>query len=113
MEKKTNKGKPARRYDEAFKAGAVQLVTEQGRPSWEVASELGICMDTLRSWLKAAGAPSPGQSDRQNREARRMREMEIQIRALRKHLAEKDQVIDILKNPWAYSRNHRRQVPLY
>ena len=97
MEKKIKRGKPPRRYDEAFKAGAVRLVTEQGRPSREVASELGICIDTLRSWLKAAGAPSPGQSDRQNREAHRMREMETQIRTLRKQLAEKEQVIDILK----------------
>ncbi|ARE60661.1 transposase [Acutalibacter muris] len=63
------KGNAPPRYDEKFKEGAVRLVTEQGRPSREVASELGICVDTLRSWLKAAGAPSPGQADRQNREA--------------------------------------------
>ena len=60
------------RYDEAFKAGAVRMVTEQGRPSREVAEELGICIDTLRSWLKAAGAPSLGQTDRQNRDAKRL-----------------------------------------
>ena len=70
---------------------------EQGRPSREVAAELGICIDTLRSWLKAAGAPSPGQADRQNRDARRLRELEAEIRALRKKLEEKDGVIDILK----------------
>lgn len=35
-----------------------------------------------------------------------MREMKTQIRALRKHVAEKEQMTDILKNPWAYSRNH-------
>ena len=85
------------RYDEAFKAGAVRMVTEQGRPSREVAAELGIRIDTLRSWLKAAGAPSPGQADRQNRDARRLRELEAEIRALRKKLEEKDGVIDILK----------------
>ena len=77
--------------------GAVRMVTEQGRPSREVAAELGICIDTLRSWLKAAGAPSPGQADRQNRDARRLRELEAEIRALRKKLEEKDGVIDILK----------------
>ena len=60
-------------------------------------AELGICIDTLRSWLKAAGAPSPGQADRQNRDARRLRELEAEIRALRKKLEEKDGVIDILK----------------
>jgi len=91
------KGTPPPRYDEAFKAGAVRLVTEQGRPSREVAAELGICIDTLRSWLKAAGGPSPGQADRQSREARRVRELEAEIRALRKQLAEKEEVIDVLK----------------
>ena len=31
-------------YDDAFKSGAIKMVTEQGRPSKEVAAELGICM---------------------------------------------------------------------
>ena len=97
MSTKERKHPAPPRYDEAFKAGAVRMVTEQGRPSREVAAELGICIDTLRSWLKAAGAPSPGQADRQNRDARRLRELEAEIRALRKKLEEKDGVIDILK----------------
>ncbi len=97
MSTKERKHPAPPRYDEAFKAGAVRMVTEQGRPSREVAAELGICIDTLRSWLKAAGAPSPGQADRQNRDARRLRELETEIRALRKKLEEKDGVIDILK----------------
>lgn len=96
MEKKSKKGTAPPRYDEAFKAGAIRLVTEQGRPSVEVARELGICVDTLRSWLKSAGV-QPGQTDRQNREARRMRELEAEVRALRKQLSEKDEVIDVLK----------------
>lgn len=83
-------------YDEAFRAGAVRMVTEQGRPSKEVAQELGICIDTLRSWLKAAGVQM-GQADRQNRNARRERELEAEVRALRKKLAEKDEVIELLK----------------
>lgn len=88
------------RYDEAFRAGAVRMVTEQGRPSKEVAQELGICIDTLRSWLKAAGVQM-GQADRQNRNARRERELEAENRALRKKLAEKDEVIELLKKPSA------------
>ena len=83
------------RYDEAFKAGVVRMVTEQGRPSREVAAELGICIDTLRSWLKAAGAPSPGQTDRQNHDAKRLPDLEAENRALRKKLEEKDEVIDV------------------
>ena len=48
------KGTMPPRYDEAFKSGAIKMVTEQGRPSKEVAAELGICIDTLKSWLKRA-----------------------------------------------------------
>lgn len=91
------KGVTPRRYDEKFKEGAIRLVTEQGRPSKEMAAELGICIDTLRNWLKAAGEPSPGQADRQNRDAKRARELEAENRALRKQLAEKEEVIEILK----------------
>ena len=86
----------APRYDDAFKSGAVKRVTEQGRPSKEVAAELGICVETLKSWLKRAGF-QPGATDRQNRIDKRQRELEAEIRSLRKQLAEKDEVIDVLK----------------
>lgn len=84
------------RYDEALRTGAIQLVTEQGRPSGEVAAELGICPDTLRNWLKGVGV-NAGQADRGSREAHRQRELEGENRALRKQLAEKDEVIAVLK----------------
>ena len=61
----TKKGTMPPRYDEAFKAGAVKMVTEQGRPVKEVASELGICTDTLKSWLKRSGF-QPSAVSRQN-----------------------------------------------
>lgn len=96
MEKQTKRGKTSLRYDEAFRAGAIQMVTEQGRASKEVAQELGICIDTLRSWLRASGVEA-GQADRENREARRVRELEAEVRLLRKKLGEKEEVIDILK----------------
>ena len=84
------------RYDDAFKAGAVRLVTEQGRQPVEVAKELGICIDTLRSWLKASDVQM-GQVSRQNREQKRIRELEAENRSLRRQLGEKDEVIDVLK----------------
>lgn len=95
-EKKAKKGTPPPRYDEAFKAGAVRLVTEQGRQPTEVARELGICIDTLRSWLKASGIQM-GQASRLNREQQRIRELEAEVRNLRRQLGEKEEVIDILK----------------
>jgi transposase len=84
------------RYDEAFKTGAIRLVTEQGRPCVEVAAELGVSPDSLRNWLKGVGVKA-GQADRDNRSARRQRELEAEVRALRKQVAEKDEVIAVLK----------------
>ncbi len=95
-QKKAKKGTPPSRYDEAFKTGAVRLVTEQGRQPREVAKELGICIDTLRSWLKASGVEL-GQASRQNREQQRIRELEAEVRTLRKQLGEKEEDIDVLK----------------
>jgi transposase len=92
---KPRRGAPPR-YDEAFKAGAVKMVVEQQRPSREVAADLGICIDTLRNWLKATGVQA-GSADRQNREYRRMRELEAENRQLRKQLAEKSEAVEILK----------------
>lgn len=97
METKRKKGVAPPRYDEAFKVGAIRMVTEQGRLSTEVAKELGICIDTLRGWLKAAQGVRAGQADRENWDSRRTRELEAEVRALRKQLAEKDEVIDVLK----------------
>ena len=90
------KGTMPPRYDDAFKSGAIKMVTEQGQPSKKVAAELGICVETLKSWLKRVGF-QPGATDRQNRIDNRQRELEAEIRSLRKQLAEKDEVIDVLK----------------
>ena len=72
------------------------MVSEQGRPGREVAAELGICIDTLRSRLKASGI-TPRTADRQNRDSKRLRELEAENRSLRKQLTQKDGVIDVLK----------------
>ena len=94
-QKKQKKGAPPR-YDEAFKVGAVKQVTERGRQPVEVAKDLGICIDTLRSWLKSEGVRM-GQASRSNREQRHVRELEAELRSLRKQLSEKNEVIDVLK----------------
>ena len=96
MEQKKTKRPASPRYDDAFRTGAIRLVTEQHRPAKEVATELGICIDTLKSWLKAAGV-HPGSAECGNRDLRRLRELETEVRSLRKQVAEKDEVIDVLK----------------
>lgn len=97
MESKLKKkGTPSPRYDEAFKAGAVRMVTEQRREPKKVARDLGICIDILRSRLKGAGM-QVGQVSRHNRDQQCIRKLEAELRSLRKQLGEKDEVIDILK----------------
>lgn len=111
MGNKTQKNQAPPRYDEVFKAGAIMMVTEQRRPSREVAAEFGICIDTLRSWLKASGVQA-GHTDRQNREARRLRELEAEVKALRRQLSEKDEVIDVLKKSVGILSKHDVRDPL-
>ena len=59
-------------------------------------AHLGICTDTIRNWLKASGI-QPKETERQNRLERRQRDLEAEIRSLRKQLAQKDEAIEILK----------------
>jgi len=92
MEKK----KAPPRYDAAFKEGAVKLVTEHGRQPKEVADELGISVTSLRDWLKLSGV-SPKEAGRSNKDAKRIKELEAQLREVRKQSAEKDEVIAVLK----------------
>ena len=93
MARKSQVGKAPPRYDEAFKAGAVRLVSEEHRPAREVAAELGICIDTLRSWLKNAGVGTV----REQGQANRTKELEAEVRALRKALAQREDEVEILK----------------
>lgn len=75
LEQKTDKKEtPPPRYDEAFKTGAVRMVSEQGREPKQVARDLGICIDPLRNWLKSAGIQL-GQISRHSREQHRIREV--------------------------------------
>jgi transposase len=41
-------------YPAAFRAEAVQLVQANGRPLTQVAKDLGVHHDTLRTWVKQA-----------------------------------------------------------
>ena len=93
MARKSQKGIAPPRYDEAFKAGAIRLVTEEHRSAKEVARELGICVDTLRSWLKNAGVGTV----REQGQTARAKELEAEVRALKKALAQREEEVEILK----------------
>ena len=93
MARKSQKGIAPPRYDEAFRAGAIRLVTEERRPAKEVAQELGICIDTLRNWLKSSGVGTV----REVKQTARTKELEAENRALKKALAQREEEVEILK----------------
>src|SRR5215204_2427095 len=76
-----------RKYDEDFKQGAVQLVTETGKPIAQVARELGINEGTLGNWCaKARGAAGEGVgelSETERAELARLRKENTELRMQR------------------------------
>jgi transposase len=65
-----------RKFDEDFKQGAVQLVTQTGKPIAQVARELGINEGTLGNWCakaRRAGELHGELSESQRAELNRLR----------------------------------------
>lgn len=76
-----------RKFDEDFKQGAVQLVTQTGKPIAQVARELGINEGTLGNWCaKARGAAGKGNgelSESERAELVRLRKEIVELRMQR------------------------------
>lgn len=85
-------------FSKAFKAEAVKLLEQSGRPAADVARELGIRRNQLYKWqeqMKAKGEgvfPGSGRQSRQSEEVKR----------LRKELEQVKEERDILKKAAAY-----------
>ena len=82
-----------RRFDPEFRAGAVRIVLESGRPIAQVARELGINEGTLGNWVardrQARGGAEPPVSESERAELAR----------LRRELAEAQMERDVLIGP--------------
>jgi transposase len=76
-----------RKYDEDFKQGAVQLVTQTRKPIAQVARELGINEGTLGNWCaKRRRAADDGQaplSESERAELARLRKEIVELRMQR------------------------------
>jgi transposase len=80
-----------RKYDEDFKEGAVQLVTQTGKPIAQVARELGVNEGTLGNWcVKARRARDDGQAELSESER-------AELVRLRKEIVELRMQRDVLK----------------
>lgn len=73
------------KYSKEFKLQAVKRVMEDGKSQKQVASELGMSIDTLRSWIRTykekPEEPFVG-SGQLRQEDRRIRELERRIKDL-------------------------------
>lgn len=83
----------ARRYSEEFKRDAVALVASTGRSVNSVAKELGVNTESLRKWVRTAGADSagtggevmtPAEHEELKRLRRQVRELELEKEIRRK-----------------------------
>ena len=74
-----------RKFSPQFRAEAVQMVIETGKPIAEVARDLGVNHGTLGNWVKAFrdANPEPGETTLSPVERVRVSEMEAEIRRLR------------------------------
>ncbi|GEE01418.1 transposase [Gordonia spumicola] len=76
-----------RKFDEDFKQGAVQLVTETGKSIAEVARDLGVNEGTLGNWCAKARAErdggNTGLSEDERAELTRLRRENVELRMQR------------------------------
>ena len=90
----------AKKYTVEFKARAVRLCEESGRPIAEVARDLGIKYQTLYEWMKKAGKAGTDQAVRVGTE--RQETPEEEVRRLRRELDETRMERDFLKKAAAF-----------
>jgi transposase len=79
-----------RKFDEAFREGAVRIVVETGRPIAQVARELGINAGTLENWV-AKDRRAKGGDGRLSEDER------AELQRLRREVAELTMERDVLK----------------
>jgi transposase len=86
-------------YDAEFRAGAVRIVAETGKPAAQVARDLGVHEATLQNWVHQARAKSEaarsGNLDESERaELQRLRD---EVKQLRKDNVELGMEREVLK----------------
>lgn len=94
--------KKARRYSAEFKARAVRLCEESGRPIAEIARELEVQYQTLYDWMAKAGKTKVTVDSALRVAAQRQETPEEEVRRLRRELDETTMERDFLKKAAAF-----------
>ncbi len=94
--------KKGKRYDEQFKKDILRLIQEENRSVSSVVKDFGVNEQTIRNWLKAG-------KERQNPYLSRVAELEAELKAKDKKIADQEMTIDILKKATAiFAQNNRK-----
>ncbi len=92
------------RYSEEFRQGAVKLVLENKQSIAEACRNLGVSRGTMERWLAA-------EADSHDAEKVHLRQLEDEVRRLRKEKADLEDTVDILKKAAAiFSQSQRRNT---
>jgi transposase len=104
-----SEGKTRRRYDRAFKEGAVRLVIENGQMVAVTARDLGITENMLQRWkkeyLEDREHAFPGKG--------RMEPEDADLHQLKRRIADLEEEREILKKPWPSSPNTPNEVSVH
>lgn len=94
--------KKGNRYNQQFKEDIIRLVHEEKRSVASVVKDFGVNEQTIRNWLK-------GNKDRQDPYKSKVAELEAEIKAKDKKIADHEQTIDILKKATAiFAQSNRK-----
>lgn len=94
--------KNSKRYDEQFKKDILRLIQEENRPVSSIVKDFGVNEQTVRNWLKASQRTRDPQISR-------ITELEAQLKAKDKKIADQEMTIDILKKATAiFAQNNRK-----
>lgn len=92
------------RYSEEFKSGAIKLVLENKQSIAEVCRNLGVSRNAMDRWLAA-------ERDGHDDEKMKLRELEAEIRKLRKEKEDLEDTVEILKKAAAiFSQDQRKNT---
>tara|TARA_R110002095_G_scaffold211362_1_gene199467 strand:+ start:312 stop:623 length:312 start_codon:yes stop_codon:yes gene_type:complete len=95
-----SKRKPYKTYTREFKVEAVRLMSESGRPSSQLAAELGIRRNQLYKWKEQL--ENSGDKAFSNKLGRPRKEDQSEVITLRQENERLKEEVDILKKAAAY-----------
>lgn len=94
--------KNGKRYNQEFKKDIIRLITEESRSVSSVVKDFGVNEQTVRNWLKQT-------QEKQDPIKTRIAELEAELKARDKKIADQELTIDILKKATAiFAQSNRK-----